>query len=149
MPSHVVTSLSSLDYCNSFRTCSYLGLLWSVSDSATSDFFPKIFHITLTLYSPRVHQGFSIIFRINLKFCGGLQISTQSHPMALLSYYFFFLAALVACIWKFPGQGSHLSHGFGNTKSLTHCAIGTPLFIIYCLSSLTKCTFHEAGVFVC
>lgn len=148
MPSHVVTSPSPLDYCNSFRTCSYLGLLWSVSDSATSDFFSQSisYHFNPLL---RVHQGFSIIFRINLKFCGGLQISTQSHPMALLSYYFFFLAALVACIWKFPGQGSHLSHGFGNTKSLTHCAIGTPLFIIYCLSSLTKCTFHEAGVFVC
>ena len=37
-------------------------------------------------------------------------------------FSFLFLNGHTHGIWKFPGQGLNPSHGYGNARSLTHCA---------------------------
>ena len=39
----------------------------------------------------------------------------------IVSFWGFFFSCTHS-MWKFPGQGYHLSHSSDNTGSLTHCA---------------------------
>ena len=70
----------------------------------------------------------------------GILHSVLFELLLLLSLFFFF--GYLHGTWKYPGQGSNpsqsfgLCHGFGNAKSLTHCATVGTLWAPYICFSL-------------
>ena len=56
------------------------------------------------------------------------------HGIYIYIYIYIFItyACSICGLWKFPSQGSNLSHSCGNTESLTHCnAVGAPYIYFY------------------